>query len=394
MVKIDFRILWVLTLSSALLFSCRNGADKGSSNAEADLLPDDIVELRYDQIKMAEIDTGSVELRSLSGDLKVSGTVTVAPQNFATVCAPLGGFIRSTSLVPGDAVRKGQVLAQIENQEYVDIQEKYLEAKSRLEYAEAEFNRHSELFREDVYSEKNLQQVTADYKSLKANITALKQKLALIGIDPENLNEDNISRSIGLVSPINGYVKTVNVNIGKAVSATDVLFEIVNTENLILELTLFEKDAGKVTPGQIIKFFINNETEDHAAVITTTGRSVGMDKAFRLYARVTRGCGNILPGMYVNALIEAAGDKVTALPAEAVVTFDDKDYIFVFGRNKKEKGFDFTEYRMIEVRKGLETDGYIQVILPESFDMKNSKVVIKGAYNLLSAKKNAGEMAC
>ncbi len=394
MVKTDFRILWVLSLISALPFSCRNGADKGSLNSRAEVLPDDIVEMRYDQIKMAEIDTGTVELRSLSGNLKVSGTVTVAPQNFATVCAPLGGFIRSTSLVPGDAVRKGQVLAQIENQEYVDIQEKYLEAKSRLEYAEAEFNRHSELFREDVYSEKNLQQVTAEYKSLKANITALRQKLALIGIDPENLNEDNISRSVGLVSPINGYVKTVSVNIGKAVSATDVLFEIVNTENLILELTLYEKDAGKVTPGQMIKFFINNETEDHTAVITTTGRSVGTDKAFRLYARVTRGCENILPGMYVNAFIESAGDKVTALPAEAVVTFDDKDYIFVFERNKKEKGFDFTEYRMIEVGKGLESDGYTQVTLPDGFDQKNSRVVIKGAYNLLSAKKNAGEMAC
>jgi cobalt-zinc-cadmium efflux system membrane fusion protein len=250
------------------------------------------------------------------------------------------------------------------------------------------------LYKEDVYSEMNLQQVTADYKSLKAQVTAYEQKLALIGIDPSGLHEENISRSVALVSPISGYIKTVNVNLGKSISATDVLFEIVNNDNLFLELTLFEKDANKVSNGQKIIFYINNETEEHEAVIYQTGRSVDADKTYKVYARVTRGCRNLLPGMYVNAIIETSGNKVTALPSDAVVTFDDKDYIFIFDKNKEEKGFAFTEYRIIEVHKGMTDGGYTEVILPEGFDTRNSKIVIRGAYNLLSAKKNAGEMAC
>jgi cobalt-zinc-cadmium efflux system membrane fusion protein len=394
MLKNNFKPVTILLSMFILATACNGGREKGDTAEEAEILPDDIVEMRFDQIKMAEIDTGSVELRSLSGTLKASGQITVAPQGFATVCTPLGGFIKSTSLMPGDAVRKGQVLAIVENQEFVDIQENYLEARSRLEYAEGEYNRHSELYKEDVYSEKNLQQVTADYKGLRANVTALQQKLALIGIDPGSLNEDNISRSIGLISPINGFVKTVNVNIGKAVSATDILFEIINNEHLFLELTLFEKDAAKVTSGQDIDFFINNESEVHKALITHTGRSVDANKICRVYAEVTKGCNNILPGMYVNAVIETPGNKVTALPSDAIVTFDDKNYIFIFDRNKEEKGFAFTEYRIVEVRKGLTANGYTEVILPESFNGKTSGIVIKGAYNLLSAKKNAGEMAC
>jgi cobalt-zinc-cadmium efflux system membrane fusion protein len=385
-------------ISLSLLFcvsvSCNTRKGAVNNEAEVEILPEDIVEMRFDQIKMAEIDTGSIELRSMSGTLKVNGIVTVAPQNFATVSAPLGGFIKSTVLLPGESVARGQILALIENQDFVDIQEHYLEAKSRLEYAEAEFNRHTDLYMEDVYSEKNLQQVTADYKSLKANVTAFEQKLAVIGIDPAKLNEDNISRSVALVSPIKGYVKTVNVNIGKSVSATDILFEIVNTDNLFLELTLFEKDAGKVSAGQKISFFINNETEEHFAVITHTGKSVDTNKAFKVYARVTKGCENILPGMYVNAIIETSGKEVAALPSDAVVTFDDKDYIFVFDKNKEEKGFAFTEYRIIEVHKGMTGGGFTEIILPEGFDVRNARIVIKGAYNLLSAKKNAGEMAC
>jgi len=197
-----------------------------------------------------------------------------------------------------------------------------------------------------------------------------------------------------LVSPISGYVNTVNINIGKFVTPSDILFEIINSDKLFLELTLFEKDADKVAIDQKIRFFINNETEQHEAMIYQTGKSISDDKSYKVYANVTRTCKNIFPGMYVNAVIEAAGSEVTALLSESIVSFDDKDYIFVFDKNKEENGMQFTEYRMVEIRKGVTNGGYTEVELPPDFDIKTSVVVIKGAYNLLSAMKNAGEMAC
>ena len=98
--------------------------------------------------------------------------------------------------------------------------------------------------------------------------------------------------------------------------------------------------------------------------------------------------------MYVNAFIEESDLKATALPSEAIVSFDDKDYIFVFDKEKEEEGKPFTEYRFIEVKKGVSSSGFTRITLPDGFDLNTAKVVIKGAYNLLSAKKNAGEMAC
>lgn len=375
------------------MVSCGGNKKTKVKIQEVEVLPENIVELRDDQIELANIETGTIELRSMSGTLKVSGIVAVAPQNLATVSMPMGGFVKSTNLMPGNVVKKGQALAILENQEFIDIQQNYLEAKIKLEYAEAEFNRHTELYKNDVYSEKNLQQVTADFKSLKAQVKALEQKLALIGINPANLHEDDISRSVAVVSPISGFVKAVNINIGKFVSPSDILFEIVNSDQLFLELTLFDKDADKVSAGQNIRFFINNETEQHDAVIYQTGKSISADKTYKVYASVLGVCKNVLPGMYVNAQIEASDKKVTALPSDAVVSFDDKDYIFIFDKNKVEDGKPFKEYRMIEIQKGVSDSGYTEVILPEGFD-KASKIVLKGAYNLLSAKKNAGEMAC
>jgi membrane fusion protein, heavy metal efflux system len=386
----------IIFLGLLLVFSgsCHNGKTGTPSVKEAEVLPEGIVELREDQVRLANVQTGNIEMRSLSGTLKVNGIVSASPQNLATICAPMSGFVKSTALMPGNPVKKGQVIVVIENQEFVDIQQDYLEAKNKLGFAEAEFKRHTELFKEDVYSEKNVQQVTADYKNLQAKVNALEQKLVLISINPAALNENTISRSISLVSPINGYVEAVNVNLGKYVVPTDVMFKIVNNDVLYLELTLFEKDANKVSKGQKIRFYINNETEQHDAVITQTGQSINTDKTYKVYASVTGSCKNVLPGMYVNAIIETSGNLVTALPSEAVVSFDDKDYIFIFERNKEEGGKPFTEYKMVEVKKGVTDGGFTEIIIPESVHISQASIVIKGAYILLSAMKNGGEMAC
>jgi membrane fusion protein, heavy metal efflux system len=393
MIKYRFLSITIITIFFFLIIACSGGKNQ-LKETEEEILPEDIVELRDDQIKLANIETGFIEFRSLSGSLKVSGIVAVAPQNLATVSMPLGGFVKSTSLMLGNSVNKGQILAILENQEFVDIQQNYLEAKIKLEYAEAEFQRHTELYKEDVYSQKNLQQVTSEYKNLKAQVKALEQKLALLGINPSKLHIDDISSAIALVSPISGFVKAVNVNIGKYVAPSDVLFEIVNNDKLFIELMLFEKDADKVFPGQKIRFFINNETEQHDAIISQTSKSITADKTYKVIARVSDVCKNMLPGMYVNAIIETTSNKVAVLPSDAIVSFDDKEYIFVFDKNKEEDGKPFTEYRMIQVNKGVTNDGFSEIILPEGFDINNAKVVIKGAYNLLCAKKNAGEMSC
>ena len=394
MKKLSYIVATFVTITFYFtICACGNGK-KSETKENEEVLPEDIVEMRYDQIAMAGIDTSTVQMRSLSGILNVNGVVSASPQNLATVCAPYGGYVKSTQLIPGMFVSKGQTLVVLENQEFVELQKEYLEAKNKLEYAEAELKRHSELYKENVYSEKNVQQVTTEYKTQKAEKNALEQKLLLIGVNPAKLTEDNISSSVGVTSPIAGYVKSVNVNLGKNVSPSDVMVEIVNSDKLLLELTLFEKNINKVETGQKIHFFINDETEEHNAEVYQIGKSISDDKSYKDYALIQSGCKNILPGMYVSAKIEASSDQVSSVPSDAVVNFEDKDYIFVFEKNKVEGGKNFTEYKMIEVKKGVSDGTFTEITLPDGIDLKSLKVVVKGAYNLLSAKKNAGEMSC
>lgn len=391
-------IVYIFLMASLVLlqYSCKkaDASDNPQNHEEAEVLPDDIVELRDDQIKLAQIVTGKIELRQVSGTLKANGVVITSPRNYATVSIPMGGFIKETALVAGSMVKQGQVLAVVENQEFIDLQQSYLEARNKFEFAEAEYNRHTELYQEDVYSKQNMQQVSSEYKTLKAQVRALEQKLAMIGIDAQKLDADQISPQVIVTAPISGYLKAVHINLGKYVGPSDILFEIVNRDQLLLELTVFEKDAGQVAPNQQVVFYVNNETEKHEAVIYQAAQSIEADKTLKAYAKINGNCKSVLPGMFVNATIETSQNRVNALPSEAIVSFDEKDYIFVFEKDKQEDGKPFTEYRMIEVKKGITENGYTQIELPEGFDVNQRIVVIKGAYNLLSAKKNAGEMAC
>jgi cobalt-zinc-cadmium efflux system membrane fusion protein len=379
-----------------MFISCNNKSksteEHGSGHEE---LPPNTVEMNDDQYKTAGIELGQVEYKVLSNVLKVNGTVNVPPQNLVSISVNMGGFVKSTDLVQGSSVTKGQVLAVIENPEFIELQQNYLESKNKLEFAEADYNRQKDLFKENVSSAKTYQQALSEYKSLKTKVFALEQKLTLIGIDAKKLTEEKISRSVYVVASISGYVKTVNINIGKYVNPTDVMFEIINNQKLTLELSLFEKDIEKVSIGQKIRFSMPNKSgKEQTAIIYQVGKTIGVDKTVKIYASVDNDDKNLLPGMYVNALVETNNNSTTSLPDEAVLTFDDKNYIFIYSESKKEGNKNVTLFQMIEVKKGISNNGFTEINLPNGFNIDKSKVVIKGAYNLLSALKNAGDMAC
>jgi cobalt-zinc-cadmium efflux system membrane fusion protein len=132
MTKLNYKVLLVTLGFFTGFLSCNSENKTALDAVVTELIPEDIVELRDDQIKLADVQMGQVEMRSVSNTLKVNGIISVAPENNATVCMPLGGFIKSTTLLPGNYVSKGQNLAAIENQEFVDIQLNYLEAKNRI----------------------------------------------------------------------------------------------------------------------------------------------------------------------------------------------------------------------------------------------------------------------
>ncbi|MBX2914526.1 MAG: efflux RND transporter periplasmic adaptor subunit [Cyclobacteriaceae bacterium] len=397
--------LLLLSTVTALVISCGNASTEAIEEEHHDEA-ENTAELTDKQIKTAGIELGKVEQKQISGTIKVNGMLDVPPQQMVSVSAPLGGFLKSTVLLQGSRVTKGQVIAVIENPEYIQLQQDYLEAKNQFDFAYADYERQQELAKENVNAQKTLQQAKTTYQSWLAKKNGLLAKLKLINVDMTSLEAGTISSTSNIYSTINGFVTEVNVNIGKFVNPSDILFEIVDTEHLHAELIIFEKDVRKIKIGQKVRFTLANETKERMATVYLIGREISADRTIRIHCHIDKEDKDLLPGMYLKAIVETGGTAVTALPNEAIIDFQGKKYVFIKteeghgddeenqtkegseeGGEHKEEG---QHFMMQEIVVGNSELGYTEVILPEGWNNEN-EVVVKGAYAILSKMKNSEE---
>ncbi|MEO6135294.1 MAG: efflux RND transporter periplasmic adaptor subunit [Ginsengibacter sp.] len=382
------KILFSIFLFASIA-ACNNKKTEEKTVTEPQVTNSDEVSLTSDQYKVAAIELGNIEMRNLSSVIKVNGVIDVEPQSVVSISAPLGGFVKSAGLLLGQAVHKGQLMAVIENVEFIDIQQDYLETKSRLVFLSQELERQKELRKEEVNATKTLQQVSSEYNMQNAKLSGLVQKLSLIGIGTKSLNAGRISKTSNLYSPINGYVTESNVNRGKYVQPSDVLFELTNKNDMHLALYVFEKDVRKINPGQSIRFALASETDyKREAKVFLIGKAAEKDGTMPVHAHLAvLNDAALFPGMYVKALIETQSENIPALPTEAIIQSEGKSYIFIETDSAQNK----TIFKMIPVIKGIEEEGFVAVTLPEGFNISSNKIVLKGAYALLSAMKNVEE---
>lgn len=372
----------IILILALAISSCGNTPEPAET-AET-LQTETLVTLTPEQLKNAGIETGPAERRAMRTQLRVSGIVDVPPQSLVSVSFPLGGYLQSTKLLPGMHVRKGETIAVLEDPQYIQLQQDYLMAQAKFQYAESELKRQQSLQTGQAGSAKVLEQAQAEHKFLKIQQKALGEKLLLIGINPTALDENNLSRSVRVPAPIDGFVSAVNVNIGKYVAPTDVLFELVNPSDIHLNLKVFEKDVPYLRIGQRINAYTNDRPKDaHPGEIILISRNVGEDRSVEAHCHFDRYDAKLFPGMYMKVDVEVLTRDALAVPESAVVRWENRHFIFA---EKGDGGFE-----MLEVESGTAADGYIQVTPVGDTDLETARLVLKNAYALLMKMKNAEE---
>ncbi|MBL7850491.1 MAG: efflux RND transporter periplasmic adaptor subunit [Cyclobacteriaceae bacterium] len=363
-----------------VLASCGSDATRENSNPLEELSGDSVF-VSPQQQKASGIQLGKIEMRSLSGGIPVTGMLDVPPQNLVNITAPLGGFLRSTSLLQGMRITKGQVLAVIENPEYIQLQQDFLDTRSQVTYLEQEYQRQEKLSVENVNSQKTLQRSLADLESMKARRSGLAAKLRMLGLDPDQLKPEEIRSTIELRSTINGFVTRVNSAVGAFIDPTEVMFTIVDTDHLHAELTCFERDIPRIHIGQKVRFQLAHEATERTASIFLVGREITRDRTVRVHAHLDKEDRDLMPGMFLKAIIQTGSANVPSLPEEAVLNFEDKEVIFVQAGE--------SVYRMVEVTTGMRENGFVEVIVPSDIKPEQDGIVIRNAYKLLSKLKSS-----
>ncbi|WP_426670418.1 efflux RND transporter periplasmic adaptor subunit [Mucilaginibacter sp. McL0603] len=387
--KINYIVLFSLFLAACSTKQKEKNQDKKDAVSVQQQQPKDksnAIIFTPEKVKNGGIDTGHIPMHRLAASIHVNGQVDVPPENLIAVNIPFGGFLKSTTMLPGEPVRKGQVIAEVENQDYITLQQDYLTAASKTTFLKQELERQRVLSAQQASPLKLYQQSLADFNSQQAQLCGLAQKLIMLGINPQKLTPAAIKPIIYITSPITGYVSKVNVNIGKYVNPTDVLMELVNTDDIHAALTVYEQDIAKIAIGNSVKINLPGiPDKTYPGKVILIGRMLDTGHSVMVHCHFLKTDKNILPNMFLQATIETRPQNTLAVPEDAIVNYGGQRCMFMSTLHGKDILFN-----MIPVNVGVQQDGWCQIQLSKP-ELKDRSFVLKGAFSILSAMKNVGD---
>jgi len=385
-----------------------------------------VVSLTEQQMDAIGLKIVSIENRNLTSGIQASGKLKLAPQDKADISPVLGGIIKELRVFEGDKVKKGQILATLEHPDFIQLQQDYINTINNLEYLEKEYERQKKLYEEKVGSGKDFQKITAEYNNSKSTVQGLKIKLRMIGLNESEVAKGKVFSTIPITAPLSGTISLVETNIGAFVEPLSKVFEIVNNDKIHADLMVYEKDISKIKIGQKIYFttssLMGQELEGEIYAISPAFKND--PKAIHVHANIATKNIDLISGMYIQGRIVAENIMTSVLPEQAIVTEDEKTYIFVkkrgeahdHGHEKEEvttKEHDHDEhaeeeaidndedhghaeheegkweFEMVEVITGIASNGYIEIKLLKPLP-KGAEIAGNGAYYLL-AEMGKGE---
>ncbi|NTS39273.1 efflux RND transporter periplasmic adaptor subunit [Flavisolibacter sp. BT320] len=365
------------------VFACSNEKDTVAVQTATTAVDENVVTLTDAEMNMAGMAVGKPEKGVTTTQLRVAGTIDVPPQNIVSVSFPLGGYLVSTRLMPGMYVSRGQVLGVMQDPAIIQMQQDYLVARSRAGFLQKEYERQRQLNATKTTSDKVLEGVQSEYQTQRILAGSLREKLGLVGINAASLTENTIRRTVTVNAPISGYVSAVNVNIGKYVNPSDVLFELINPADIHVALKVFEKDLNKIEAGQRVEVTtVNNPGRTYEARVKLISRNLDNDRSATVHCHFTGANKELLPGMFANAVIETTSEEAITVPEEAVVLWGNNHYLFVQEAPGK--------FRMQPVVVGSTHEGKTAVTAEEG-DLLSQTVLTANAYTALMKLQNKAE---
>ena len=369
-----------------LSFSVSSCSSNSDSSSAADNVATEnttqTVDVTQKQFSSSAMELGKIETKAFSEVVKANGMFDVPPENNASVSSYFGGTVKNIQLLSGEKVKKDQVLFVLENPDFVQLQQEYLEEKSQLSYLQSDYERQKNLVKDSVASKKNFLKAAADYQTTKVKVESFAKKLMLMNLSPSNLTDENMRSSINILSPIDGYITKINVHLGDFLNPAETAITLVNTDHQHLEINIFEKDLSKVQIGQQIRFKVQNnpETEYEATVHLVNKTIDPVNRTIGIHGHLVNEELNdrFTPGMYLEAKIQTSSDSGLALPEGAVVEMENQYFVLQL-EAATEEGYTFTKQ---EVQVGKTSNGNVQILNAETFKV-NDQFLTKGAFDLI-----------
>ncbi len=377
--------LYCLFVCTVLLTSCRQADDHPAEEHQQLVVSGDTVTITLAQRKRIQLTTATVTQQTVTTSLVANGRIEVPPQDAARIGTPMGGVVRSISVLQGSQVRRGQILFTLEHADFITAQRDYLTTVSKLQVLESELQRQQTLADEQINAGKVLEQIQGEVRALRIQRKAQQEQLALLHIDASKLTVDNISRTVRIASPIDGFVTGVYAVTGAYLTPNDSLADIISLRHLHAEFFVFERDINALKEGQAFRATIND-----AAKTTITGRihlvgkGVEADRTVRVHGHLNPYTAILTPGTTLTATVAADPWTAMLVPGNAVISDSEGSWILLKdGENR---------YVRMKVTRGVSqgTDVELRDVPAE---LIGRKVVVRGVSMLSGAFSGGGEPA-
>lgn len=377
------KTIYIPFLAAILLSSCGSNP-KVETGLESSGDSVNKVQLTKEQAAIAQLVLAPIQQGKMKGITHLNGVIDVPPTGIASVSIPMGGYVQDINLIPGTYVKKGALLATVKDPAYVQLQESYLAAKSRLVYLQQDLDRQKSLLTQEAVSKKSYQQLQAEFNTNAIQLKALSEQLKLINIQPENLTTERMTSLVQLVAPISGYITKVNINRGKYVTPSDVLLEIMDPNDIHAAITIYEKDIASFKVGMKGTVTLTNDpTKKYPVTILAVSQNINEDKTGLLHCHFDQIPKNVLPGMFLTADVFIESNEAVLIPIDAVQRFQGKDYIFI--QNK------VNEFDAIEIQIAQSNNEFVSVSNADARSWIGKPLVVKNGFSLLGKWMNKSE---
>ena len=381
--------LSLLLLALAGITSC--GKDSEQTPPEAAKGPattaapaDDPGIVRIDQTMLRDlgITTAPVESRLGSEDVVLLGELAVDERTYAEVGVPVPARAMRLLAAPGDVVREGQVLVELQSPDLGRARAAYASAQARVELADRALARKRELAAERIAPLREVQEAEAAAAEARAALRSAAAELTSLGAAPGQ--GDGEAGTIALRSPVAGTVIERSITRGQMIDPATPAFRIANLSTLWLTAHAFERDAVRIAKGARARVtFSALPGKEFPGTVALIGGEVSKEsRTLPIRIVVTNQTGVLRPGMSASVAVPvgASTQQVVTVPVAAVQRVRGEWCVFL--------PKDASTFEIRTIGRGRDLGGEVEVL---SGLKAGEKIVVDGAFLLKAqAEKGAG----
>lgn len=278
-----------------------------------------IVKIDDTMLRDLRITTAKVESGIGSEDVVLLGELAVDERAYAEVGVPVPARAMRLLAAPGDTVREGQPLLELQSPDLGRARAAHTSAEARLALAERALARKRELAAERIAPLREVQEAEAAVAEAQAAVRSAAAELTSLGVDAGSRQE---SALFVLRSPVGGTVLERTVSRGQMLDPARPAFRIANLSTVWLTAHAFERDAVRITKGARARItFSALPGRDFPGTVALIGGEVSQEsRTVPIRIDVANPSGVLRPGMSASAALPVgeSSQQVITVPVAAV----------------------------------------------------------------------------